>query len=454
MAKNDLEQRMIEMGNKYVITAAQANAPVNEEFYRSLLTYCEVNEAKLMVIPLQGRHISEEDINPVLEQYVIGRGDHSLGKNIKVSDWVIKPQQMLPLTGLGRFTASDVSSIFGSPKQHLQVVPNSNESLPKVLMSTGVVTKPNYNDKFRIGQIAKKDHTYGAITVEVEKGGGYHFRQLNSLVNGKFFDLGVLYDGETYSSDFPEALVLGDVHALDQDPRVFKANLRMIEDLRPDRIFLHDLFDGYSINHWNQGKIVELHKDWEKSGLNLEYELSKTGETLMKYAEVTPDTEVVVVASNHDERLHRYLQEGRFIDEPQNVKIGSELLTSYLEGENPLEAGLRMYYDLPDNITFLGRDDDYKVRGFQLGAHGDKGSNGSRGSPRGMELAYGKSISAHSHTPMILRNTYKVGTSTPLRLRYTQGASSWMNSNALLYSNGKVQIVNVMRGKYSMGDKK
>ena len=95
-------------------------------------------------------------------------------------------------------------------------------------------------------------------------------------------------------------------------------------------------------------------------------------------------------------------------------------------------------------------DDDYKVRGVQLGSHGDKGMSGGRSSIRSREYAHGKSITGHSHTPEILRNTYIVGTSTFLRLPYTKGsASSWMNTNAILYDNGSVQLLNIIDGRWT-----
>lgn len=448
MALDDLVGE--EMTEKYVITAAQAGAPPNRAFLETLESYCRYNDAELVVLPMSGLTILEDELHPIFADYNVLGGAKRLGKHVSISDWNIKPQQILPLTGLSRFTATDRTTIFASPKQHRVVVPNSNNSLPKILMTTGAVTKPRYNEAHRIGQIARRDHRYGAAIVEIEKNGLYHVRNITATVNGEFYDLATLYDGDKQPVMVPpEALVYGDIHAMDLHKGTHKANLAMARAYNPKRLVLHDLFDGMSINHWNVGKLVERHEDYKRSKLSLEKELILTGRVLNDYSTAAGEGEVLVVASNHDERVHRWLQEGRFINEPQNLLLGTQLLAAYLHGHNPLEIGLGMLSEVGGNVTFLTRDDDYKVRGWQLGSHGDKGSNGGRGSQRSREEAYGKSIVAHSHTPSQIRDSIVVGTSSELQQRYTSGsANGWMHTNCFLYDNGTAQLVNIINGRW------
>jgi len=189
---------------------------------------------------------------------------------------------------------------------------------------------------------------------------------------------------------------------------------------------------------------------------SLEQELLDNSRELHEIRKVAGDgTEIVIVRSNHDEFIDRYLQEGRYLKELHNWRIGHELaLACYnpenpkLRIKNPLREGLARYGGIPKNVTFLERNQDYKVLGWQLGAHGDKGANGSRGSMKSMENAYGKSITGHSHTPGILRNVFVVGTSTHLTLSYNAGPSSWMNTHAMLWANGKPQLVHILDGKW------
>lgn len=41
-----------------------------------------------------------------------------------------------------------------------------------------------------------------------------------------------------------------------------------------------------------------------------------------------------------------------------------------------------------------------------------------------------------------------VGTLSGLRVGYNKGASSWMHANALIYPDGKAQLVYIVKGKY------
>jgi hypothetical protein len=158
---------------------------------------------------------------------------------------------------------------------------------------------------------------------------------------------------------------------------------------------------------------------------------------------------VVVVKSNHDEFLDRYLRHGKYVEDSQNHRFALDLACALIDGKDPLQVGCEMTgLNKFSNIKWLCRDQDYKIAGIQLGSHGDKGANGSRGSLRTMEAAYGSSISGHSHVPEIYRNAWSVGTSSLLRLSYVVGPSSWLHSSILVYSNGSRQIINAIEGHW------
>lgn len=442
-----LEDKVNKMGKKYVITGAQYGARVNHDFLDSLNLYANTHDAEVIILPIKGRTVDDTRLVRELADYKVITRDYKLNEKIRVSNYEILAQMIDPITGLARLTQSDVSTIFGSPKLRMKVVPNSNNALPKVLMTSGALTMPNYRNN-RIGKIAELDHTFGAIVVETNGRSKYHFRQLNSLQNGTFYDLGIKYSPNGIEEDVrPEALVLGDWHYGDTNKKVRRETLRMIEEYQPKRIFLHDLFNGTSINHWEQGKIVTLAR--KNKLLSLEGELKglrKELETIVTAA--GKDTEIVIVRSNHDEWLDSYIESGRFIKEPANTLLGAELLPYMIRQFNPLEVALNNINPLPEQVRFLGIDEDYKVRGFQLGSHGHKGAHGARGSVRTMEAAHGKSVTAHSHVPEIFRDVWKVGTSTDLNLDYTAGLSAWMNSHLLLYDNGRPQLINIINGKH------
>ena len=89
-----------------------------------------------------------------------------------------------------------------------------------------------------------------------------------------------------------------------------------------------------------------------------------------------------------------------------------------------------------------------QVRGYVLSEHGDKGSNGSRGSWRQYEKAYGKMITGHTHTSNIIRDIITVGANCNLQQEYNKaGISSWTHSNAFVYNNGLAQLIPVINYK-------
>ncbi len=439
---------------KYVITTAQYNAPVNKELYNSIKKYCTVNNAQLIILSTSGRNITEDQIiNHLLEEdsEIQFWDNKKINNNLKVKDFGVRPQAINPLTGLERFAQGESSYIMPGTKQVLKYIANSINSLPKAIMTTGAITKPYYNEKHRIGKIAKADHTYGMVVVEVESPSYFHFRHIKSMKNGKFVDLGMLYNNNKKPKKLRTlAHVPGDIHAYDLNKTHKKLTFNQFEYFNPENVFLHDLFNGKSISHHYKGHNSRAFEAYNLQGMNLENELKETLKVLKEYAYRTKGN-LYVVASNHDEHLLRYLDEGRFINDKGNDLIASKIYAGLLEGKYPLEYGMSLIGDIPNNVIFLQRDDDLKIRGYQLARHGDMGASGARGSVRTLEIGSGKSISGHKHTALIQRNVYVVGTSTDLKLDYNKGYySSWTNTNAVLYEDGSVQLLNSINRKWKL----
>lgn len=441
---------------RYVITSAQANARVNKQFLSSLETYCLENDAELLILPMQGNHISEDELADILYNYnVISGKDYRLNKKIKIKDYKVKPQAIRPLTGLEQLVKGDTSAIIAGTKINLRSVPNSNSRMAKMLMTTGAVTHPRYAEQHRIGKIAKADHEYGATIVEITGDKSYHMRYIQALKNGKFCDIDKQYHGTEVTDIRMECLVPGDIHTLETDPEVLAATMRMIERGRPKNIFLHDLFDGKTISHHNLDDLVELQHNHKLTSLSLKDELQMNAWRIQDFLKVMPeDSNLYIVASNHNEFLDRYLRSGRFIKEPHNIDIAVELLDAMFRGKNPLEVGISRYMKIPKNVHFLNRTDDLRIRGYYFNFHGDKGINGARGSSRSFSRSLEKCIVAHSHSPNKERNAITVGTNTYLKQRYNQGGpSSWLHTNGVLYPIGTTQLLNIVNGTYCAKDK-
>lgn len=442
------------MTSNYIITTAQRGATPNWNFLRGLETYAQNNDSEIIVLLTNGRYPKSDklDQNEPLHPYFsknfsVVTDDMELSNAVDIRYFPVKAQQMDPTTSWGRFV-QDKTAIMPSPKQRMKVIPTSNTKYPKVLMSTGAVTEPNYKPN-SWGTKAELDHVYGAIVLELDDQEKFHYRQLRASRNGVFYDLGVRYDGEKSPLEQRvDALVMGDLHTHQVDPTVLKTTYELIKDLKPKNVLLHDVFDGYSISHHDGKRLVTKATKSYEGATSLEEELYELGKQLDEVKEESDDARIVVVKGNHDEVIDRYLQEGRFVNDPQNVDIALKLFQALREGKDPVEEGVRLTYGRVNRVKYLSRDDDFKVRGWQLANHGDLGANGARASVRSLENACSKSIVGHSHSPQIFRNVFIVGTTTPLKLDYNRGPSSWMNTHALIHPNGQPQLVNIVDGEY------
>jgi hypothetical protein len=451
----------VSSSKRFVITTAVNGCEVHDKFYASIKNFCKENDAQLLVLiasdPAHNRDKQWGTISTRLQNEAIVLEDTSLNSNVFISTIKLSAKHIDPTTGLGRIGQRNGTFIYASPKQRLKAVPVSNSSLPHFMMTTGAITVNNYDTDLYMSQrtayIAKNDHVLGAIIVETLNDEQYHFRQVQADSKGCFYDLGIKYMPSSKQSVRPEAFVLGDWHAGSTDPLARKAWEDIAKLTKPKRILLHDAFDGISINHHEKhAKLLKAQRA-ENGQLCLSSELNILAKDIKDLTSLTD--EVVVVKSNHDQFLERYLQEGKYIDDPQNHRISLVLALQVLDRKDPLKYAvnslcLKDDKKVIDKIKWLSIDDDYRVEGIQCGAHGHLGANGSRGSLEAMETAYGNSVSGHSHTPQILRGAWCVGTSSLLKLEYNRGASSWLHSSCLIYPGGARQLINCIDGKWKL----
>jgi len=433
---------------RFVITTAIAGSKVWTNALRSLENYCKVKKAQLLIIP-QGITKNDTSFDKSISKYIMTE-EYQLNKSITVSLLPIRPTTTQPLVGLNRFTKH--STIFGSPKLFMKPIPTSNYKIPKVIMTTGCITRPYYSNT-KVGRMAEQDHTYSAVVVEIEDNKRYHFRQLVMNEMGEFTDLGIKYGSKGTKVNHAIGLVLGDIHVGSVCPQVINATNEMRALLQPKQLIFHDVMDSFSINHHHENDSIIKANKAETGENNLKNEYEAVADFLYetmnyKYNKVEKG---IIVESNHDEAVDRYIKEGRYINDPINLRISSKLAAEMLDGKKPLEAYITKYSKYADklnNLVFLDVDDDYYVTDVQVAQHGHIGSNGARGSIKSQEMGAKKSIVAHSHSPEIFHNVYRVGTSTYLKLEYNKGFSSWLNSHCAIYSDGTRQIINIIEGKW------
>ena len=157
--------------------------------------------------------------------------------------------------------------------------------------------------------------------------------------------------------------------------------------------------------------------------------------------------------SNHHDFLSKhYLSEGKYIDEPQNYFLGHELVGAMGKGWNPLQYACEKIYGLkhPKKVKWLKADEDDRIANVQMGAHGHLGANGSKGSKRTLEEAYGEAMHGHTHSPYIFRGIYCVGTTSILRPGFNTGPSGWVHCSGNIYKNGSRELINSFNGEWRL----
>lgn len=457
----------------YIITAAQNATPVNEEFFKSIMTYVEHNDAKLLVIPYRYKNptsvftavdSSTEWWVSALKPYIVDEKIRLTKELVIIGSVKIQPTAVEPLSGFDGYTGTS-SAIFGHPKIQQKIVPAVSTNLPKILVTTGSVTKPNYTDS-KAGFKGNFHHSYAALIVEVTET-EFHLRHVHFRADG-FYDLDKFYgaDGTVTTDTRIAALVTGDTHAMfldkDVETATYSAEDSICNTLKPEMKIFHDLTDFYSRNHHHRGDDLTQYAKYHYDLGNVERELQASADLLDRYNH--KDSVNVIVKSNHDEAFDRWLRESEPKGDPENAKFYYYMKYNQLRGmtytpedgydtidpfefwcNNPeSERGLGCV----ENTIFLKRDQSLMVAGVELSFHGDKGPNGAKGSIKSFAKVAEKCIIGHSHTPGIYEGAYQVGTSSKLKLDYNSGPSGWMHTHAIVYQDGTRTLINIINGKW------
>lgn len=459
--KNPQFRRALGGAKRFIITAAQNATPVHDAFFASLKQFSDHNQAELVVIPIRYKNATSrwtdsqanaEVWDPAVAKYLYNQRKQ-LNENLTLlSDIKTVPTATNPLSGFESITGGK-SGILGHTKIQLSSIATPHNRYPKILTSTGAVTMKNYTDT-KAGKKGEFHHSYAALVVEII-GKKFFMRHVNWDGSG-FIDLNTFYSPEgVFDAPRPLALVLGDTHRATMCKTVEKATFApggMVETLNPEHLIFHDLHDGAATNHHTRkDPFAQVAKRVNLLHLVKEEIL----QDVIWLARVCKGRQGVIVPSNHDDFLARWLREQDWRLDPENAEFYLEtalhMVREIKSGNAVPHPFTHWVNELRKNapIRCLERDESFVLGGVELAMHGDKGANGSRGSARGLRRIGVKSIIGHSHSPAIEEGCYQAGTSTPLRVEYTIGPSSWQNAHVILYANGKRAILPIIDGLWS-----
>lgn len=458
---------------RYILTSAQNNTHVHEEFWANLKALAEHYEATIMVGTFsynqnnfgklavkQGTkkpYDNELWFDPILKPFISDKKVELAPGLTWSGNMNILPTEDNPIAGLETYAGSS-SVIFPHTKIEMRSIATTPDLPVKMIYTTGAVTLMNYLQK-KLGIKAEHHHRYAFLLVEVDSQGNWWVRQVAARKNGRNIqDLNVVVeDGEVISTEGQaEAITWGDLHGTNSQPEVVESSLRMLDVLKPKYQFIHDVMEGVSINrHYiKHGPLPHLYfHRWLRGLHRVEEELKQTKAILEKY--LRPWCQTVVPDSNHDGQwLESWLNKYDYRFDPANAELFLRLqnfmykqirermcapkdvsLTRYVFEE---EAGLKR-----GAIKFLLPDDSFEVKEVECGMHGHLGPDGAFGSPSNLAKIGKKATTAHTHSTGIYHGLYVAGTSSKLTKDwdYTAGPSSWSHSHVILYPNGQRTIV-------------
>ncbi len=458
---------------RFIFSSAQTETAVHLSFLRNLEAYAAALGAEIVIggYSYNKRLFEEHRKNnatyaPEIVPY-LGNRRVEIGDNLSwCGEMNTLPTAVSPLTGFEVYTKRKWG-IFPHAKVQLLSVPTMKSTPAKILMTTGSVTLPNYVQK-RAGIRAHFHHIIGAVLVEIDADGDHFCRHLLAEEDGSFQDLTrVVRDGQVSDGTRVEAITWGDLHSERIDPIVLEAAFGvkengslvrgdcMLDWLTPRFQFFHDVTDFAVRNHHN---IKDPHfriRMMARGTDSVADSLKGVGCLLARLQRSWCQS--VVVESNHDRALLRWLKEADWRQDPINAEffLGAQLacveaIVNGGERFSPLEWALRRVNSFLRNVDFLREDESFPICNgtIECGMHGHLGANGSEGSPRQFTKAGSKANTGHTHSASIIDGVYTAGTSSKLDMGYNTGLSSWSHSHIVTYTSGKRTIVTMQGPKF------
>lgn len=461
-------QRTVSEHNRFFVTSAVTGCDVHKDGLAAIQNFCKRNKAALLILPCsdparQKDHKNKWTLSADLPKKSVVFKEIALNNNLVLSTIKMSAKQLQPLTGIKRLSQKKGSTIVASPKQFLEFVANSNnnQEIPRALMSTGAITKANYQTEMymseRTAELAELDHTLGGIIVEIKNGNIFFFRHVEiNKKTGSFTDIDRKYNADgTVEKVEADLVQTGDWHVLSTDAATRKIAKEIVETVKPQYLTFEDFFDGITINPHERHNLISLSKKARKGLLALDHELEACRKEIDEVCK-WPAKQIIMKYGNHEDFLKRYLADGAFMDEPMNKIIGMKLTIALEEQEiMPFEYAMRELYGLsqPDKVKFLTVNDSFKVNGIENGAHGHMGKGGRRNPGMAeIEECYGAANVGHNHSAAIFRSVYRVGTGTKLQLSYNDGPSAWTQTHLIQHKDGSRQLITNIEGEWRLKD--
>jgi hypothetical protein len=476
-------------GRKFLFTGAQNDTPVHDPFWNNLQAYAADIGADIVVGPWTYETQWWSENNPTSRNYDEAITDHlcfgqmKIGSNFAfIGEMNTLPTASQPISDLVTYPRGRWA-VFPHAKRQLKSVPSTDPSVQAhQVMTSGACTRPKVIPR-KAGIKSIFHHIIGAVLVEFDHDGDVFCRHITADENtGAFYDLDAYVVDETVirGQHRARSVVFPDVHAAKLGPvnglalfgvepngDYFRRMLHgksVLDVLRPEFAFYHDVFDMESRNHHHAKDNSHSYRQAIRGRESVMGELSRSGSFLIGVERSGIQT--VVVESNHDIALERYVLEGRYRLDGINVRLGLRLEDAYMGWQERVAEALDGFLSPPKFSLFetavreIYRDhkegiqaqwaydgQSFKVDGIEHGHHGFRGANGAKGTITGFARMGAKMTIGDKHSPEILDGVYVAG-AAELQHGYNKGPSGWAVSFVVQYPDGKRALVTLQNGKW------
>lgn len=373
-----------------------------------------------------------------------------VNKNLEIySNFNVTPTAVNPLSGMESI-GGQRSIIFAHPQIRMLPVASPKNHYPKLMYTTGSISKKDSYTKSKTGIKAKYHHKNSALIIDYDTK-EFHVTHIEMDEKTKGFylfdemitkDSVVNYVKET---DDRPSIVFGDLHEwpLSKPKYKFVRDILWDKDdsvcktLEPKHMVLHDIYDGFSGSHHHRNNFAVEYRKHVLEQDSVSEELNSLVVFLNKLDKEF-DSELCIVHSNHDEHLDKWLNSVDARRDFKNSKVYHLLMYLLIDSleKNGTGDALKLYLrHMTDyQLTFVSPNDEFLINGVDCSQHGDRGVNGARG-VGGYSKTSRPMVHGHTHTPYVTFDVMGTGV-LPDEMDYAKGMGTWMKSSVLIYPNG------------------
>lgn len=425
--------------SSFIVTSCCNNSKLEIEFLQALENFVEHNAGcQLLIVPVRYKNLSAMEHNEGYEwpsqiyKYALLEDLH-LNDSLVVSGLRLQATAVNPLSGL-HANSGVKSAIYGHPQLAMELVPTPKSELPKMMHTTGALNKPSYSST-KAGGKATFHHSISAVYVKI--------------VGDKFYPIQLCWDGQGFyyldeywtkygvtSDNSCSAIVLKDLHEKHADDYITQATENLKKKVNPTTLIWHDIYDHYSQSyHHDLMTRIKIARDHDHL---VGDEVRSCISFIQRYGEGYKN---VIVESNHHDHLDKWVCEYNPKHDPHNAEFYSQVFNQMINSEtSALQSSFDHYAGDDVDYEFISPNEPYWIESIDVSQHGHRGTNGTKGTPRGFARTHHKTVIGDKHTPQIEKGCWTVGVWNT-DLEYAKGLSSWLSADCIIYKNGKRALV-------------